>query len=138
MVVNLTGRGSASRRMEWPAAGLTTHLGVVERNLVGENDDDLLAGVEAGRLARAVLPWVPLTAGGGRKTVISRWKRLAAGEPDARTRSDYAGLALVFAEKAKRKAVWTKALEGWSVTESSVVHEWIKQGVVEGRAEARS
>ena len=35
-VVNLTGTGRASRRMEWPAAGLLTHLGVVERNLAGE------------------------------------------------------------------------------------------------------
>lgn len=138
VVVNLTGRGNASRRMEWPAAGFLTHLGVVERNLADEDADELLGAVESGRVSRAVLPWVPLMAGGGRTAVTDRWRRLASAEPDARTRANYAVLARVFAGKARRKAVWTKALEGWNVTESSVVNEWIKQGLVKGRAEGRA
>ena len=138
VVVNLTGTGLASRRMEWLAAGFLTHIRVVERNLAGENADDLLGRIEAGAVSRALLQWVPLMAGGGRGAVIGRWKRLAADEPDARARSDYAGLARVFAGKAKRQAAWDKALEGWNVTESKVVNEWIKQGIVKGRAVGRA
>lgn len=135
-VVNLTGTGRASRRMEWPTAGLVTHLGVVERNLAGENADTTLGRVEAGELPRCVLPWVPLMAGAETPAVIDRWKQVAAAEPDGSTRSGYAGLARLFADAAGRKELWAEALEGWDVRESSVVNEWIAEGRAEGRAEA--
>lgn len=82
VVVNLTGRGTASRDMRWPAAGFGTELRVVERNVAHEKADDLLAGVEGGRWSRAVLPWLPLMIGGDKDDVIERWKRLMEGEPD--------------------------------------------------------
>jgi hypothetical protein len=42
-------------------------------------------------------------------------------------------LALVFADAAERKAIWTQALKGWNVKESSVVNEWLQEGRVEGQ-----
>lgn len=136
-VVNLTGGGLASRRMEWPAAGLTTHLGVIERNLEREPADELLSGIESGRWSRGVLPWVPLTAGADAAAVAEWWKRLAEAEPDRRRRSEYAGLALVFADAAGRKAFWHDQLKEWNVTESTIVNEWIAQGEAKGLAAGR-
>jgi hypothetical protein len=137
-VVNLTGSGSASRRMEWPAAGLVTRLDVAERNLERESADELVGGVESGRWARCVLPWVPLTAGGDDPGLIDRWKRAAEAEPDPRRRAELGGLALVFADAAGRKEIWGTGLEGWNVTESSVVNEWIAQGEAKGEAKGEA
>jgi hypothetical protein len=61
---------------------------------------------------------------------------LAAQEPDARRRSEYGGLAIVFAEAAGRQAVWKEALKGWNVRDSQQVQEWIDEGVVLGEANA--
>jgi hypothetical protein len=135
LVVNLTGTGAASRRMVWEPVGLVTEVRVVERNLEVERAEDVPAAVGAGRLSRAVLPWVPLMAGADRAEVIDEWKRLAEAEPDLRHRSDFGGLARLFAERAGRKLIWDAKLEGWSVEESTTVNAWIAQG--EARGEER-
>lgn len=132
VVVNLTGSGRASRRMEWPAAGLVTHLSAAERNLSGENADEILAGVEGAARSRALLPWVPLMTGGGEAGIIDRWKAAAESEPNYHRRVDLAWLARVFADAADRKPIWDKALEGWNVKESATVKEWIAEGKAEG------
>lgn len=137
VVINLTGKGYASRRMEWPGAGLTTHLGVTERNMAGENADELLTGIESGQWSRGMLPRLPLMTGGDDRGIIERWKRTAEAEPNGRLRSEYGGLALVFADAAERKEIWTEALKGWNVKESSVVNEWLQEGRAEGRIEGR-
>lgn len=62
--------------------------------------------------------------GGDDAGIIERWKKAADAEPDFRRKTDYAGLARVFAGAANRKTIWTKALEGWNVIESEVVNEW--------------
>jgi hypothetical protein len=134
-VVNLTGTGTASRRMTWDRIGLVTELRTGERNLEREQADALVGEIESGRRPRAILPWVALLAGAEAIDLIDRWKRAAAAEPDSRRRSDYAGLARVFAERAGRKDVREKQLEGWNVEESTVVNGWIAQG--EARGEAR-
>ena len=64
--------------------------------------------------------------------IIDRWKRAAEAEPDVRHRSDYGGLAKVFADVADRKPLWASQLKEWNVKRSSVVEEWR----TEGRAEA--
>lgn len=135
-VVNLTDSGAASRDMHWPeAAGLRTCLRAVERNLCEESAADLLARIEDGRWARTLLPWIPLMSGGDSVEIIERWKVLALAEPDRRRRAELGGLALVFAEKAKREDVWKQKLEGWNVEESTVVKEW--QAIAEQRGETR-
>lgn len=135
VVVNLTGVGLSGRDMRWSAAGLVTHLGVVERNLEREPAADLLGGIDAGRVSRGLLPWVPLMAGADDPGLLDHWAELAAAEPDRRRRADYGGLARVFAEKSGAKELWHAKLEGWEVEESAVVNEWIARGTARGAVE---
>ena len=84
-----------------------------------------------------MLPWLPLMIGGDDRSIIERLKQIAETEPDSRLRSDYAGLAQVFADAADRKEIWVQSLKGWNVKESSVVNQWLQEGRAEGRAEGR-
>ena len=124
--------------MRWPEEGLITQLGVVERNLAIESAGGTLKQIEQGALSRCVLTWISLMAGGGERETIERWMQQGLLEPDNCARSDYAALAVVFASAAKRKVEWQTALEGWNMTESPVVTEWIEQGVAKGRAQGLS
>lgn len=127
-MVNLTGKGDASRTFHWDDAGLTTHLGLRERNLEAESAADLLGKIDTGVHPRALLPWIPLMTGGDDAGIVEWWKRLAEAEPASPLRSDLAGLARVFADAAGRKQLWTDALKGWNMRQSSVVNEWIDEG----------
>ncbi len=133
-VLNLTGTGQASREMRLPETTVVTQLVVAERNLARESADDTVGRIETGELGWSVLPWVPLMAGGGDETIIERWKRLALLEPSSRRRSEYAGLALVFAEAADRRERWELALKEWNVRESVVVNRWKAEARVEGQS----
>jgi len=135
IVVNLTGRGHTSRDMGLGATGLRTCLQVVERDLASEDAAATLAGVAAGSIARCLLPFIPLMQGGAGPAIIQQWLGLASAEPDAKLRSDYGGLALVFAEAAGNGPIWRQALKGWNMKQSQQVLEWIAEGKVEGKAE---
>jgi hypothetical protein len=132
VVVNLTGQGSTSREMQLQGTGLRTLLQIEERNLADEDAAATLDGVASGALARCVLPWVPLMRAGADSGILQRWKELAAAEPDSRRRSDYGGLALVFAEAAGRRVARHDALKEWNMTESQQVLEWIAEGEAKG------
>jgi hypothetical protein len=138
VVVNLTGRGQTSRTMRLLQTEIGTSLTVAERNLADEDAAATLAAIAAGTLSRCVLPWVPLMQRGGEDGIIQQWKALAGQEPDNRRRSDYGGLALVFADATKRLAVWKEALKEWNMRESQQVLEWINMGRAEGRAEGQA
>jgi hypothetical protein len=73
------------------------------------------------------LPWVVLMQGAGQAEIIEEWRRLALQEPDADLRGDYGGLALVFADLARRRTAWRRALEGWNVQRSRQVMEWMAE-----------
>jgi len=137
IVVNLTGRGNASRTMHWPAAGLTTQLAIAERNLGEESAEELLSAIESGSRNRTLLPWIPLMIGADDRDIIRRWKQAATLEPNTRRRAEFGGLARIFAEAAGRKSRWDEALKEWNVIESLTVLEWINQGRVEGRVEGQ-
>lgn len=138
-LVNLTGqRNTASRRMRLGQSRVRTLLSVAERTLPQEDASSILDGIQAGTWTRCLLPWVPLMRGGGEAAIITRWVALAQAEPDRHLRADYGGLALVFAELTRHRAMWQKALEGWNVVESQQVLEWMKQGEAKGRAEGRA
>ena len=80
--------GGASRDMRWPGTQLVTHLGVVERNLAGESADGLLAAIESGQRARALLPWLPLMTGGdesGSSAGGRRWPKASRTSAIGRT-----------------------------------------------------
>jgi hypothetical protein len=138
VVVNLTGRGRTSRDMTLRRTGIRTLLGVAERDLAAFGAAEVLDGIAAGRIARSVLMWIPLMTGGGEDAIIARWLELATAEPDGRRRSEYGGLALVFAEAAGCQQAWRRGLRGWNVRESQVVNEWINEGKAEGMAEGKA
>lgn len=138
VVVNLTGRGQTSRTMRLRQTGISTILEVAERNLADADAATTLTAMAAGTLARCVLPWIPLMQHGEEDVIIQQWKELAGQEPDSRRRSDYGGLALVFADAAGRLTVWKQALKEWNMRESQQVLEWINMGRTEGRAEGRA
>jgi len=128
VVVNLTGTGNATRQHVWPAAGVNTTLLVNERNLAMESAEELLVKIGTGVVSRAVLPWVPLMTGADEAGIVEQWKRLAEAEPDDRRRSNYGGLAKVFADAAGRFPLWSQALEGWNMKRSRAVLEWLEEG----------
>jgi hypothetical protein len=135
VVVNLTGQGNSSRDYHWSAAGVRCHLGVCERNLADLSAAETLADIESGKTARCVLPWIRLLQGGDDSGIIQRWAELASAESDARRRSDYGGLALVFAEAAKRQEAWKLALKEWNMIRSQQVAEWKNEARVEAKIE---
>ena len=129
VLVNLTGPPQAP---VWEMAppdlgglGLRFEAGV--RTLSVETADTTLAGIADGRIARCVLPWVPLMSGAGEAAIVEEWKRLAVGEADERKRRDYAGLAMIFADLADREAVWESGLEGWEVERSRFLDRLIEK-----------
>jgi hypothetical protein len=106
---------------------------VIERNLADEDARATLAGIAAGSIARALLPWIPLMRDGGEPGIIEHWKELALAEPDSRRRAEYGALALVFAEPVGRRHLWKQALEKWNMTESIQVLEWMAEGELRGK-----
>ena len=134
LIVNLTGKGSASRKMRYADTELFVELSVVERDLETFDAAEILERIAAGELRRSVLPWIPLMRRADEIGIIERWKELAGQEPNARLRSDYGGLALVFSEAAKRLPLWKEQLKEWNVIESQQVLEWMAQGEAKGEA----
>ena len=59
---------------------------------------------------------------------------LAGGEPNSSRRSDYAAIALLFAKRVGRFAVWSEKLTGWNMTESPFINQFIAQGEAKGMA----
>jgi hypothetical protein len=133
-VVNLTGRGACSQRMNWVAAGLTTERGIRERNLEFERAEDVLGGVESGVWPRSLLPFIPLMSGGDEVDKIERWIRIVQTEPNVNRQADYITIALIFAERVGRKAVWFEKLKGTNMTESAFLNEYISKAHAEGEA----
>jgi hypothetical protein len=99
----------------------------IERNLCDEGATATLMSIAAGTTARCLLPWIPLVQGGGKASIIERWIELALAEPDNQRRSEYAGLALVFADAAGCQPLWKEALKGWNMKQSQQVLEWMAE-----------
>ncbi len=137
-VVNLTGRGDGSRSFNWRQARLRTEMRLVERNLASERAAPVLRDIAKGKWSRCLLPWIPLMQGSEQPGIIQKWKELASAEPDERRRGDYGGLALVFAEAARRRQVWQQVLKEWNMIRSQQVQEWKAEARAEGRAESQA
>jgi hypothetical protein len=131
-LVNLTGPVQPDTlEMLLPiAADFGLRLKVVLRTMREESAAATLAEMASGRVARCLLPWIPLMHGAAEPAIMEEWKRLAEAEPESRLRADYAGLALVFADLAGRRNEWRQALEGWNVRRSQQVLEWQTEGEV--------
>jgi hypothetical protein len=139
LVLHMTGTGQASRLdmalPEWNAAGHS--LLVAQGTLSTEEASQTLARIAGGELEHWVLPWLPLLRGAAEPANIAEWKRLAAQEPDSRSRSEFGGLAVVFAHLAGTAAVWRKALKEWNMTECAIVNEWQEEARKEARIQTR-
>lgn len=95
-------------------------------------DDDATAALDAvtsGAAPWGLLFWVPLMAGADSDALVARWREVTTARVPARgTRGDMAGVALVLAELIDRRPLWARNLEGFDVTESVVVNEWMEKG----------
>ena len=135
IVVNLRGRGNASRTHEWAKAKLRTQLQVVERNLETAKASDLLALVKDGLLSSIVLAFIPLMLGGDDPDILREWFALASAENDDNIRADLKVYARIFAEAAGREDRWHPPLKEWNVIKSKVIEEYKDEGRVAGVAE---
>ncbi len=102
---------------------------------VGDDDADAtLEAVASGKAPWGMLFWVPLMRIGQDDALIARWKETVVQVVrDRRTRGNMAGIALVFAELVGRRVEWDRGLEGFEMTESQVVNEWISRGEAKGK-----
>jgi hypothetical protein len=126
VVVNLTGRGSASRRMHLSKTRVRTVLDVEEWNLSTLSAKKVLRQIDEGKAPPALLAWVPLFRGGDRPGILPEWKRLAAKVESAERRRSL-GLAVVFAEATGCASVWPEGLKEWEMIESKIVKQWTEQ-----------
>jgi hypothetical protein len=107
-------------------------------NIADDNAAATLEAVASGSLSWGMLFWVPLMAGGGEGAVIARWKEVVTSHVEDRSRrGDLVAIAEVFAELAGNAIAWKRALEGFDMTESQVVKEWMAKGVTTGRLTER-
>jgi hypothetical protein len=123
VVVNLTGKGSAERDLEWRGAGMRLLLQPREWNLAQESAARTLQQVKQGLAPQEALAWIPLMQGGSDPGILREWLRLAGRETDPQRRADL-GLVLVFAELAGNQDLWREALKGWNMQEPQIVKEW--------------
>lgn len=81
-----------------------------------------LRDFEARVLSLAILPWLPLMAGGGDLL-------FAEQETDLDRRAGYGQLTLVFAELTPGLVNWQRGLEGWQMRESELLTQWLDKGL---------
>jgi hypothetical protein len=98
---------------------------------------DHLTRMGRGELSRGILPWVVAMQGGDEGAVQREWVRLAATEPEAWKRAEYAALALVFADAVGRRPSWKLALEELTVQDPPIIQEWAAHWEARGEARGR-
>jgi hypothetical protein len=114
--------------MTLPGGFGTRHAPLVW-NVAEDSAPAVLEAVANGALSWGMLFWVSLMAEGQQPAVIARWREVVVQVvADRQARGNLAGIALVFAELVGRRAEWQRGLEGFEMTESQVVNEWISQG----------
>jgi hypothetical protein len=106
-------------------------------NVAADVAREALETFTAGQTTWGILFWVPLMQGSGDAAIVVRWKELAAALPERRDRGSLARVALVFAELAGCLPAWKQGLEGWDMTESQVVKEWMEEARREERLRTR-
>jgi hypothetical protein len=123
--------------MTLPDGSGTRHAPLIW-NVAEDDAAQTVEAVAAGQLSCGLLFWIALMAGGGDDKLIKRWKEVVtATVSDGEMRGNLAGISLVFADLAGHGLAWKQELEGWQMTESKVVNEWISQGVAKTRVEER-
>jgi hypothetical protein len=141
-IINLTGTAKAlpaSRSFVWPGTrkgkGGRCVIELWERYLAEESAKVTLDRVTRGQYHRALLPWLPLMAGGCDAKIIERCLKEARQEQDERKLAEFVLHTLIFAEKSAAPDAWRNALEGWGMVKSSTVEKIREEGRQEGRHE---
>ncbi|MFO0824625.1 MAG: hypothetical protein U0792_16155 [Gemmataceae bacterium] len=123
--------------MRFPDGSGTCHVPRIWNVGIDDGATDV-EGVAAGSLSWGLLFWIPLMVGGGDDDTITEWKEAVSSRvADRVTRGNLAGIALIFAELAGHGIAWKRALEGFDMTESQVVNEWLTQGETQGKLRER-
>jgi hypothetical protein len=118
------------------AGGFGTRHAPLVWNVCDDGASAALDAVTSGTAPWGLLFWVPLMAGADSDALVHRWREVTLARVESRrTRGDMAGVALVFAELIDRRPLWARNLEGFDVTESVVVNEWMAAGRVSERRE---
>jgi hypothetical protein len=126
LVINLTGTGQSGRSFRRAAS--MWELSPCEWNLEERDAESILAEVETGRAPLEVLAFISLMKKGGDDGIIRRWLEVVGKEPSRERRGNLT-LVAVFAERTGCTDTWKKALEGFDVTESTIVNEWKAEAV---------
>ncbi len=138
-LLNLTGRVQPDvLEMQMPGeSGVGLRFQTVVHTMREEDAAGTLEGIERGTIRLCMLPWIPLMRGAGKQSMIEKWKAAANQEKDSRLRTNYAGIAVVFADLAGRGRLWRAELERWNMGESAIANEWRTEGRTEGQREAQ-
>lgn len=133
-VINLTGGvQGGSLDMALPGStGIGLHWHIHVRTMAEENAAAIRQGINQRQIPRCLLPWIPLMTGGGEKSIIQEWKRLALLEPDSRRRSDFGLLARGLSPLTHCEEIWKMELNGWNVDESPIARELVEKGEKRG------
>jgi hypothetical protein len=108
--------------MTVPTGGGVRHAPLLWE-IAKDSADESLTALEQQKATWGALFWIPLMAGADSETIVQRWQTLVAGL-SSEQQANVTGIALVFAELAKRGQVWKPILERWKMTES----RWLMAG----------
>jgi hypothetical protein len=98
-------------------------------NVAEDDAARTLEAIASGSVSWGMLFWVPLMSGADADPNLAQWKELVTTLGNELYRPGaFASVAAIFAELAGTAIVWKRALEGFDMTESKVVNEWIAQG----------
>jgi hypothetical protein len=133
MIVYLRGRCPVDVLDMTTPDGMGTRHAPLVWNVEGDDAAGTVEAVANGVLSPGMLFWVPLMTGANQDSLVDRWNEVSSATiPDRSKRGDLASVAMVFAELAGRVPEWRRGLEGFEMTESMIVNEWIRQGEVRG------
>ena len=119
--------------MTLPSGAGTRHAPLVW-NVWKDDAVKTLDAVALGEVPWGVLFWLPLMAGAGDEAVIRRWREVVTATVENRVgRGNLVGIALIFAELVGRVPEWRRCLEGFEMTESPIVNEWMAKARDEER-----
>jgi hypothetical protein len=101
-----------------------------------DSASDALNAYEQGKTTWGILFWVSLMKEADEPALVGRWRTLVEKLPDEKSRAELKGVAFIFAGLVGRGQTWIQILEGWTMTESAIVNEWMEATRVETTREA--
>ena len=115
-----SGRGFTGEPVEWTVAA--------------DSALETLDKVKSGEFSWGALFWIALMLGAEDEVkVVEPWLSLVEEKVPPRSKPDVRHIALVFAELAGRRPVWSRVVKGVDMTESAVVNEIIELGEMRQR-----